>query len=148
MMSSSRSAIRGSEEPEHSAAQALHEMREATGLYDVPCNGCTRCCHGDAVRILQHEDASRWLTEPHDWMPGARMLAHKPNGDYVYLGERGCTRQDDKPQMCREMDCRLIAKSVTWTQARKLAQSGRMRIEIWLRGRELLRSNVGIEPRR
>lgn len=119
-----------------------HTVREAMGLYDVPCNGCTKCCHNDAVRILPHEDARRWETEPHPYMLGARMLAHKEDGTCVYLDARGCTRQDDKPQQCREMDCRRIAQVVTWTQARKLAASGRMRLEIWQRGKELLRSNL------
>lgn len=23
----------------------LHQARKLSGLHDVPCNGCTRCCH-------------------------------------------------------------------------------------------------------
>lgn|SRR5574337_648562 len=114
-----------------------HSYRLRSGVYDVPCNGCTLCCHNDAVRILPHEDASKWQTEPHNMMPGALMLAHKPNGDCVYLGERGCTIQHDKPQMCYEMDCRLIARKISWTQARKLSASGRMTMAVWRRGRDL-----------
>jgi hypothetical protein len=115
----------------------IHEVRALAGEYAVPCNGCTLCCHNDAIRILPHEDASRWQTVPHAHMPDALMLAHKPNGDCIYLGERGCTRQDDKPQMCMEMDCRRIAQALTWTQARKLHQRGAFNIAIWKRGREL-----------
>lgn len=122
-----------------SANAITHALREANGVYDVPCNGCTRCCHNDAVRILPHEDASRWQTEPHPRMPGARMLAHKADDSCVYLGAGGCTRQHDKPQMCREMDCRRIAEAINYTAARKLDKRGAMRIEVWLRGRELLR---------
>lgn len=116
-----------------------HEVRESLGFYSVPCNGCTRCCHNDAVRILPHEDASRWLTEAHPTRPGARMLAHKANGDCVYLGEAGCTRQDDKPQICHEMDCRRLAQAISFTKARKMHEAGRFNIAIWHRGRELLR---------
>lgn len=105
----------------------------------VPCNGCTRCCHGDAVRLLANDDPSQYQTEPHPYMPEARMLAHKPNGDCIYLGDDGCTIHATKPQMCREMDCRLIAAQVTWTQARKLDARGRLPIGIWQRGRELLK---------
>ena len=36
---------------------ALHEVRLAMGFYAVPCGTCTACCHGDAVRLLPHEDA-------------------------------------------------------------------------------------------
>lgn len=108
--------------------------------YHVPCNGCTLCCHGDAIRILPHENHDRWQTETHPTLSGARMLAHRPNGDCVYLGTTGCTIHDDKPQQCREMDCRRIARTLTWTQARKLAATGRFPMAIWRRGRELLRS--------
>ena len=114
-----------------------HSYRIDSGVYDVPCNGCTLCCHNDAVRILPHEDAMRWRTEPHPYHPLAVMLAHKPNGDCVYLGEHGCTIQSDKPQQCCEMDCRAVAQSISWTQARKLEATGRMRMAIWRRGREL-----------
>jgi len=103
---------------------------------DVPCNGCMLCCHGDAIRILPHEDASRWQTVPHDHYPGHRMLAHKANGDCVYLVAGGCSIQDTKPQMCKEMDCRRLAQAFTWTQARKIQG---FPIRIWHRGKELLR---------
>lgn len=116
-----------------------HVLREAAGLHDVPCNGCTRCCQGDAVRILPHEDPSDWLTEPHPVMKEARMLAHKEDGACTYLGTTGCTIHETKPQMCREMDCRSIAKTVTWTQARKLDAQGALPFEVWRRGRDLVK---------
>jgi len=118
---------------------SLASARLAAGMFDVPCNGCTRCCHNDAVRILPHEDPAKWHTVPHDYAAGARMLAHKPNGDCVYLGATGCTIQHDKPQQCYEMDCRDIAAALTYTQARKLAATGRVHLTVWLRGRELLK---------
>lgn len=113
-------------------------------MYVVPCDGCTRCCHRDAVRLLAGDDLSQYRTEPHPYMPEARMLAHKPNGDCLYLGEYGCTIHDTKPLMCREMDCRRIAQAITWTQARKMEARGALRMDIWRRGKELLRmgSNV------
>lgn len=118
----------------------LHQLRESTGMYDVPCNGCTLCCHGDAVRILPHEDPGKWLTEPHPFVAGARMLAHAPSGDCIYLGPTGCTQHHDKPQQCREMDCRRLAASITFTQARKMSAQGALPITVWNRGRELLRA--------
>lgn len=106
--------------------------------FDVPCNGCTRCCHGDAVRILPHEDASRWQTVAHPYAPGQRMLAHNANNDCVYLGPHGCKIHHDKPQQCREMDCRNIAQSISFTQARKLSARNVLNIGVWQRGRDLL----------
>lgn len=101
----------------------------------VPCNGCRRCCIGDAVRILPHENAENWLTEPHFKMPDARMLAHKANGECVYLGQHGCDIHGSAPQQCRDMDCRNIARAFTFTQIRKM----NINMSIWHRGKELLR---------
>ncbi len=105
-------------------------------LGEVPCNGCTLCCHGDAIRLLGVDDPAQYQTEPHDWMPGHLMLAHKPNGDCIYLGESGCTIHERKPQMCREMDCRLVAHHLGYTQARK----ANIQIAVWHKGRALLRA--------
>lgn len=98
----------------------------------VPCNGCTLCCQGDAIRLLPEDDPSQYQTVPHDWMPGQLMLDHKKNGDCIYLGETGCTIHDRKPLMCREMDCRTLAQRLTFSQAR-----GARIVHIWRRGKEL-----------
>jgi hypothetical protein len=103
----------------------------------VPCDGCVLCCRGDAIRILPHEDVSRWKTEPHPSADGARMLAHKLNGDCIYLAPGGCSIHPDRPQQCRTMDCRTIAASITWTQARKLAKRNALPIAVYNRGRQL-----------
>lgn len=117
----------------------LHRLRLVNGFYAVPCGTCTLCCHGDAIRILPHEDATRWQTQPHDRVPGALMLAHKANGDCVYLGDAGCTRQADKPQVCCEMDCRRVATNISKQEAERLDKKGAMPIAIWKRGKELLK---------
>jgi hypothetical protein len=104
----------------------------------VPCNGCTLCCRGDAVRLLPNE-IERFQNEPHALFSGLRMLAHQSNGNCVYLGPNGCAIHDDKPYMCRTMDCRLLAKRLTYTQARKMTKQGRVNMEVWKRGKELLR---------
>lgn len=111
-------------------AAKLADIRQT----DVPCNGCTRCCEGDAVRLLPGDDFGAYQTEPHPWLPGERMLAHKDNGDCIYLGEAGCTIHERRPQMCREMDCRLIAASMSGRQAHRAGIHS-----IYRRGRELLR---------
>lgn len=115
-------------------ALATVPMREKAGMYDVPCDGCTLCCRGDHIRILPHEDASQWQTIPHTRLPGQRMLARRANGDCIYLGEKGCTIQDTKPQLCKEMDCRRIAHALSYTKARKSP----VPMHVWRRGRELI----------
>lgn len=104
----------------------------------VPCDGCVKCCIGDAVRLLPGEDASQYETEDHPAVFGAKMLAHKLDGACVYLGESGCTIHDRKPIQCREMDCRRLA-NIPYTRARILAAHGRLSLAVWHRGRVLLR---------
>lgn len=98
------------------------------------------CCHNDMVRLLPGDDPKQYMNERHPLMHGQLMLAHKPNGDCVYLGDNGCTIHDSKPQMCREMDCRRIAKAITWTQARKLEARGGLKMALWRRGKDLMRA--------
>ena len=102
--------------------------------YVVPCNGCTLCCRGDAVRLLPADDPSLYKTEPHWKDADQLMLAHKPNGDCWYLDDSGCTIHDTSPTMCKKMDCRTIAARVGFTHARVLGV-----IHVWRRGKQLLR---------
>jgi hypothetical protein len=90
------------------------------------------------VRLLPEDDASAYLVEPHDSIPGALMLAHQPNGDCVYLDRvrGGCSIYERRPLMCRRMDCRLIAQALSFTQARR--HPG-LPLSVWRRGRELLK---------
>lgn len=127
--------------PAPEALEALETARRKASDHhgfpvgDVPCNGCTRCCKGDALRLLPGDNPDEYLTEPHDFIPGALMLAHKANRECIYLGPSGCTIHDRRPLMCREMDCRLIAKLTTYTQARKIVG---LPMPVWRKGRELL----------
>lgn len=105
----------------------------------VPCNGCTLCCKGDTIRLLPEDNPLAYQTEPHERFPGELMLAHKENGDCVYLGESGCTIQETKPAMCRTMDCRAIF--LHYPNQRKFMRAKRTGIplsfDLWNRGKEL-----------
>lgn len=114
-------------------------MGVLVSAYDVPCNGCTLCCQGDAVRLLPQDDPTRYQTEFHPYVPGALMLAHKDDGDCIYLGPAGCTIHDTRPLMCREMDCRKIAAQLSLTGAKGLDMLGAIKMDVWRRGRELLK---------
>ena len=103
----------------------------------VPCNGCTECCKGDAIRLLPEESPKDYLTEPHPAYKNTYMLAHKPNKDCIYLGETGCTIHDRKPILCKNMDCRNIARNMSYTTARKLAKKNLLHFEIWRKGKDL-----------
>jgi len=91
-----------------------------------------RCCRGDAVRLLPGDDAATYITEPHPHIRDALMLAHKANGDCIYLTEAGCGIHERSPIMCREMDCRNVYRAITFTSARKAKV-----LPVWNKGREL-----------
>lgn len=105
----------------------------------VPCNGCIRCCLGDTIRLLPGDDPSQYQTIPHPLQPGALALAKGADGNCVYLTAAGCSIHGRAPRMCREMDCREIARRVSFTQARKLAARHALPASVYARGRELLR---------
>ena len=108
-----------------------------------PCNGCVKCCQRDCIRILPGDEPGKYKTVPHKYFPGELMLEHKANGECIYLGTvdgvKGCTIHADKPQMCKEFDCRVIAMMYSFEQARKLDKFGRLRLAVWRQGKNLLK---------
>ena len=107
-------------------------IRMPVDLHVVPCNGCTACCRNDMVRLLPADDPAQYRTEPHPYRIGELMLAHKPNGECIYLTATGCGIHDTSPEMCRVMDCRRIAEQIGYTQARKLGI-----VTVWRKGKAL-----------
>ena len=106
----------------------------------VPCNGCTLCCQGDAIRLLKEDDPSEYLTEPHSFIPGALMLAHKPNGDCIYVNENGCSIHNRAPSLCKTADCRALAFRYDFETALKLHNAGRIDLRVWDKGNELIKA--------
>lgn len=104
----------------------------------VPCDGCTLCCCGDAIRILSEDNGKNYLTEPHPFIPGALMIAHKYDGSCIYLGENGCTIQGYAPSLCRTADCRALALKLNFEEAMKLHNLRRLDIRVWDKGWNLL----------
>ncbi|EJM1834574.1 YkgJ family cysteine cluster protein [Salmonella enterica] len=109
---------------------AFKPVTSAVVAADVPCNGCTLCCRSDAISIHPElgDVAEDYQTEPHI-VPqmaadGIVMLAHKPDGSCVYLGDDGCTIHGKAPALCREFDCRRWVRKLGYTKSRKLAKKG------------------------
>ncbi len=104
----------------------------------VPCNGCTLCCQGDAVKIEKEDTGKGYQVEAHSYIPGALMIAHKKNGDCVYLFEYGCSIHNNAPSLCREADCRSLALMLDFTTAMKLHELKRIDIRVWDQGNKLI----------
>lgn len=86
-------------------------------MANVPCNGCTACCKGQRI-ILGPDEEHGYRFEFTRRGDGLveMMLAHKPNGDCIYLGQHGCTIHGQAPHACREFDCRKWLKGFTEEQ--------------------------------
>ena len=114
-------------------------MSSKQKFVSVPCNGCTLCCQGDAIRLLEEDNPEDYLTEPHSYIPGALMLAHKPGGDCIYLGKTGCDIHGRTPSLCRSADCRAMAFKYNFETALKLHEAGHIDLRVWDKGNELIK---------
>jgi hypothetical protein len=88
--------------------------------------------------LTDEDNPDEYLTEPHPYIPGALMLAHKPNGDCIYLVESGCSIHDHAPSLCKSADCRSIALKYDFDTAMRLHNMKRIDIRVWDKGNELL----------
>lgn len=124
-------------------------MAAKTATRFVPCNGCTLCCQGDAVRLEPEDLDAGYQSEPHPYIPGALMIAHKANGECVYLDGQGCRIHDHVPSLCRIADCRSVALKFDFENAMRLHRLGRLDIRVWDQGRKLLETMAsgGKKPR-
>lgn len=111
----------------------------------IKCNGCTQCCRnwdstwllpskGDKLEDYQIEIAS--MPEKPGYV-GPR-LAHKPNGDCIYVGENGCAIYDKRPSACRSFDCRKWFKSTTDQQKRVFIMRNHGAAAVFAKGKEML----------
>ncbi len=113
-------------------------MAARTETRFVPCNGCTLCCQGDAIRLEPEDMDAGYQTEPHPYIGGALMIAHKANGECVYLDGRGCSIHDRAPSLCRSADCRSVALKFDFENAMRLHRMGRLDIRVWDQGRKII----------
>jgi Fe-S-cluster containining protein len=110
----------------------------------VPCGSCTLCCGREAI-VLHPEDGDdvdSYETQviPHPLKPNQLVHILKHNGDRcIYLGPFGCSIWARRPMICREFDCRGFAKRFTRHQMNKMVKAGVADMEVWERGRELLK---------
>lgn len=85
-------------------------------MVDVLCNGCTACCRnphpGLGAYLRDYEDFRKyktvWNISPITGQMG-RMIEKKSDGSCVYLVDKGCDIYSDRPDTCKEFDCRKFA---------------------------------------
>lgn len=96
-------------------AQARASLLGDTGA-DVPCGDCVGCCVSSYHIPVRSTDSAALARIPSTWLisaagmaPGQRMMGYRDDGTCPMLTDRKCTIYDDRPQTCRDYDCRIFA---------------------------------------
>jgi hypothetical protein len=113
---------------------------------EVPCNGCTLCCQRE-ILPLHPEHGDKVSDYQVQRMAGRWVLAHKPNGDCIYLDrDKGCTIHNRRPAICREFDCRAMVRAIAARPYGLMARAQRMAgTDVCDRGRQLIRLEAEYE---
>jgi Fe-S-cluster containining protein len=81
---------------------------------DVPCDGCVGCCVSSYPVPLRPADQVALARVPERYLQlpasgGVARMLHRPDGTCPLLDANCCTIYADRPQTCRDYDCRIYA---------------------------------------
>lgn len=83
---------------------------------DVPCGECVGCCSSSWPVALRARDEQviakippQWIVDPPHAPAGLRYMAYRSDGTCPMLTRGGCSVYAQRPQTCRDFDCRLFA---------------------------------------
>ena len=106
----------------------------------VPCDGCTACCRGRAIRPLYPERGDVVEDYEHVYADvDVPVLAWNENGDCVYVGPEGCTIHARRPALCRGYDCRVEWRALSRRQRRADMRARPYQRAIYAAARKLLK---------
>ena len=90
-------------------------LRGGTEGTDVPCGDCVGCCSSHWPVALRAEDEAlvplvpaSLLLEPEDAPEGLRYMGYREDGTCPMLVKRQCRVYAQRPQTCRDFDCRIF----------------------------------------
>ncbi|MEO6078473.1 MAG: YkgJ family cysteine cluster protein [Steroidobacteraceae bacterium] len=81
----------------------------------VPCGDCVGCCVSSYPIPLRPSDAVAQEQVPEQFLlhgphpPGHMLMGFRDDGSCPFLFERACSIYRDRPQTCRDYDCRIFA---------------------------------------
>ncbi len=81
---------------------------------DVPCDGCVGCCVSSYPIPLRATDQVALERVPAEHLKlalgeGRAVMGYRGDGTCPMLEARCCTIYSDRPQTCRDYDCRIYA---------------------------------------
>lgn len=110
---------------------------------EVPCAGCTLCCHKQDVPLVAGDDLT--LRSRIIEIGGRKFAAldRRPDGACVYLGPEGCTVYERRPKLCRAFDCREHQDLPRAERRRREKAMTEHDLAVVRRGRELVEGSRG-----
>jgi Fe-S-cluster containining protein len=94
---------------------AVAVLRGTAGA-EVPCGSCVGCCVSSYFIPVRAEDAGArariapaLLVHAAGQPEGQRMMGYREDGSCPMLSAGQCTIYADRPQTCRDYDCRIFA---------------------------------------
>ncbi len=91
-------------------------LQGGDGGADVPCGSCRGCCRSSMFIHIQPEETQtlrripRKLLFPAPGLPkGHVLMGYDDHGQCPMLKGGECSIYDDRPQTCRDYDCRVFA---------------------------------------
>ena len=91
-------------------------MLRGTGGADVPCGSCVGCCVSSYHIWLRPEDRVAYDEVPEEFLlrgrdqpAGHHLMGYRDDGRCPMLTATGCRIYADRPQTCRDYDCRIFA---------------------------------------
>lgn len=96
-------------------AQARAALRGEAGS-DVPCGDCVGCCTSSYYIPLRPRDAALLEQVPAAFLTRSQhppeshwLMGYRANGDCPMFDGQGCSVYAQRPQTCRDYDCRVFA---------------------------------------
>src|ERR1039458_8074282 len=101
-------------------SQWLHvteaSLRSGNGGADVPCGTCKGCCRSSMFIHIKPEETHtikripRALLFPAPGLPkGHVLMGYDDKGQCPMFVDNQCSIYEDRPQTCRDYDCRIFA---------------------------------------
>ncbi|MDH5692775.1 MAG: YkgJ family cysteine cluster protein [Gammaproteobacteria bacterium] len=95
---------------------AFTSVMKGKGEGVVPCGDCVACCTSSKFVHLRPSDTKAIAKIPKELLfkapglpEGHYLLGYNEKGHCPMFGESGCTIYHDRPETCRQYDCRALA---------------------------------------
>lgn len=116
----SLSAVTTGNEPAGPFSEWLRETRQALarndGGVDVPCGTCAACCQSSMFIHIRPDETNALRRIPKELLfpapgypKGHVLMGYDDKGRCPMLRDKACSIYEDRPQTCRDYDCRIFA---------------------------------------